>query len=98
MVYYAEKSYDLPQIDLLPVLFYAVICAGGVYSAASANATVPELARQVHQGGANVIVCSEDARDVATGAAKECGIPLDSVLVLESCSRSLTSVQGGISC
>lgn len=83
---------------LLPVLFYAVICAGGVYSAANASATVPELVQQVRQGGAHLIACSEDARDVAVETAKECGIPLDRVLVLESRSRSLRSVQGSISC
>jgi 4-coumarate--CoA ligase len=82
----------------LPVLFYAVICAGGVYSAANTSATVPELARQVKQGGANLIACSEDTKDVAIGAAKECGVPLDHVLLLDSRSRSLTSVRDGISC
>lgn len=83
---------------LLPVLFYAVICAGGVYSAANTSATVPELVRQVQQGGANLIACSEDTRDIAIETAKKCGVPLDRVLVLESRSRSLRSVQGGISC
>jgi len=83
---------------LLPVLFYAVICAGGVYSAANTSSTVSELARQVKQGGANLIACSEDTKEVAIGAAKECGVPLDHVLVLDSRSRSLTSVRDGISC
>jgi 4-coumarate--CoA ligase len=83
---------------LLPVLFYAVICAGGVYSAANTSATVPELARQVKQGGANLIACSEDTKDVVTGAALDCGVPLDRVLVLESRSRTLSSVQSGINC
>jgi 4-coumarate--CoA ligase len=82
---------------LLPVLFYPVTCAGGVYSPANASATVPELARQVKQGSANLIACSEDTKDIAIGAAKECGVPLDHVLVLESRSRSLTSVRDGIS-
>jgi 4-coumarate--CoA ligase len=83
---------------LLPVLFYAVICAGGVYSAANTSATVPELARQVKQGGADLIACSEDTKDVAIAAAKVCGVSLDRVLVLESRPRSLKSVQGGLSC
>ena len=83
---------------LLPVLFYAVVCAGGVYSAANTSATVPELARQIRQGQANLIACSEDTKDVAVGAAKECGVPLDRVLVLESRSRTIRSVHSGISC
>ncbi|KFY93207.1 hypothetical protein V500_03820 [Pseudogymnoascus sp. VKM F-4518 (FW-2643)] len=36
---------------LLPVLFYGVVAAGGVYSAASSSFTTPELARQITQGG-----------------------------------------------
>ena len=83
---------------LLPVLFYAVICAGGVYSAANTSATVPELARQVKQGESNLIVCSEDTKAVAIEAAKDCGVSLDRILVLESSSRTLSSVQRGIDC
>ena len=83
---------------LLPVLFYAVICAGGVYSAANTSATVPELARQVKQGESNLIVCSQDTKAVAVEAAKDCGVSLDRVLVLESSPRTLSSVQGSINC
>jgi acyl-coenzyme A synthetase/AMP-(fatty) acid ligase len=69
---------------LLPCLFYGVIAAGGVYSAASSSFTAAELARQVKQGEANLICCSRDVEDVAREAAKECGLPIDRVLVLES--------------
>lgn len=69
---------------LLSNVFYGVMAAGGVFSAASSAFTPAELARQVRQGKANVIVCSEDCRDVAVKAARECGVPLERVLVLES--------------
>ncbi len=83
---------------LLPVVFYAVICAGGVYSAANTSATKAELARQIKQGQANLIVCSEDTKDVAIAAATECGIPLDRVLVLRSDPRSFKSIKGDVDC
>ncbi|OBT58401.1 hypothetical protein VE04_00778 [Pseudogymnoascus sp. 24MN13] len=69
---------------LLPVFFYGVVAAGGVYSAASSSFTTPELARQITQGGSNLLVCSPDTQDVAVAAAKQCGIPLNRVLCLKS--------------
>lgn len=69
---------------LLPTIFYGVIAAGGVYSAASSAYLPLELARQIKQGESNLIVCSADCKDVAVKAARECGIPLDRVLELES--------------
>ena len=83
---------------LLPVLFWAVICAGGVYSAANTSFTVLELARQIKQGQGNLIACSEDTKDVAIAAAKECGISLDRVLLLTSDPRGLRSVEGNVDC
>ena len=73
---------------LLPSLFHGVICAGGVYSAASASFTTPELARQINQGSSKLIICSPDAEEVAKHAAKECGVSNSRVLVLESYAGS----------
>jgi 4-coumarate--CoA ligase len=84
---------------LLPTLFYATICAGGVFSSASASFTAAELARQIRQGQSTLIACSVDTKDVAIAAAKDCGIPLDRVLLLESSpERSLKDVKDGKSC
>lgn len=69
---------------LLPVVFYAVIAAGGVYSAASSSFTSPELARQVKQGESRLIITSIDCKETAMKAARDCGIPPNRVLVLES--------------
>lgn len=80
---------------LLPLLFYGVIAAGGVYSAASASFTSPELARQIKQGGSKLVFCSEDAKEVACTAAKECGLGLDRVVVVSSSPEwSMKSVAG----
>ena len=83
---------------MLPTVFYATICAGGVYSAASASSTAAELARQVRQGESNLIICSADAKEVAVTAAKDCGVPLERVMVLESSPRVLNSIGSGRSC
>ncbi|KAF1943014.1 4-coumarate-CoA ligase [Clathrospora elynae] len=84
---------------LLPTLFYAVAAAGGVYSAASTTSTASELARQIRDGPAKLLVCSHDFRGVAVEAAQSCGLPLRNVLVLESCPElSLESVTGEWKC
>jgi 4-coumarate--CoA ligase len=85
---------------LLPTVLFGVIAAGGVYSAASANFTAPELGRQVKQGSSNLIFCSEDAKDVAIKAAKECGVPLSRVLVInsEKGGWSMKSIEGDKKC
>jgi 4-coumarate--CoA ligase len=80
---------------LLSNIFYGVIGAGGVFSAASSAFTPMELARQIRQGKSSLVVCSEDCRDVAIKAAQDCGLPLDRVLVLQSMGgvRSLRDVR-----
>ena len=84
---------------IVPSFFYGVICAGGVYSAATSSCTAAELARQVQQGQSNLIACSRDVKDVAVSAAKQCGISLDRVLVIESAPEwKITSVEGGQGC
>lgn len=85
---------------LLPCMFYGVIAADGVFSAASASFTAPELARQVKQGEAKLLVCSGDVEEVAKEAAAMCGLSLDRVLVLESNAgkRSLRNLHAGAKC
>ena len=68
----------------LPIAFYGVIAAGGVYSAASSAFTPSELARQVKDGASNLLICSKDVLPVAKAAASASSIPLSRLLVLES--------------
>jgi len=83
---------------LLPVAFYGTIAAGGIFSCASHSFTASELARQIKQGESTLVICSSDLKDIAVEAAKECGISLDRVLVLDSTygAWSLKSVNGRI--
>ncbi|KAL3487907.1 hypothetical protein BJX62DRAFT_240506 [Aspergillus germanicus] len=69
---------------LLPVVFYAVVAAGGIYSAASTASTPQELTRQVTQSGSDIIVASEDTAQTALDAARRCEIPHERVLILKS--------------
>lgn len=69
---------------MLPVLFYGVIAAGGVYSSASFTSTASELAAQIKRAKSNIVLASEDCFDVAIAAAKDCGISLSRVLILQS--------------
>ena len=80
---------------MVPAAFYGVIAAGGVYSAASPSSTVAELARQINVGMSRLVVCGSEHKEVAMQAAKQCDLPLDRVLVLDSSpSWSLTSSDG----
>lgn len=81
---------------LLPALFYGIIAAGGVYSAASPSSTVSELARQISLGKSNVVVCGSEHVDVVTKAAAQCNIPRRNILVLDSAPWSLRSLEGGV--
>ncbi|KAF2103895.1 4-coumarate-CoA ligase [Rhizodiscina lignyota] len=69
---------------LIPAVFFGIICAGGVVSSASHSFTPAELARQIKQGGSNLLVTSPDLRHVAFEAAKQCDLPMSRVLVIQS--------------
>src|ERR1700709_2539813 len=82
---------------LVPAVFFGVTGAGGVFSAASHSFTSQELARQIKQGNSNLIVCSEDLKHIAVGAAQICGIPLSRVIVFGSTPPwKLQSVDGNV--
>ncbi|KAL4875507.1 hypothetical protein BJY04DRAFT_201889 [Aspergillus karnatakaensis] len=69
---------------LLPAVFYGVVAAGGVWSAASSTATAPELERQIRQGGSRLIISGPESKDVVLKAAKAAGVPDNHVLILRS--------------
>ncbi|KAL4972718.1 hypothetical protein BDW66DRAFT_162680 [Aspergillus desertorum] len=82
---------------LLPSVFYGVIAAGGVWSAASSTATSLELERQIRQGNSRLLIAGAECRDVVLKAAKAAGIPENRVLVLRSAGheRVLQNVATG---
>ncbi|KAK5085115.1 hypothetical protein LTR70_008069 [Exophiala xenobiotica] len=82
---------------MVPAVFYGVVAAGGIYSAASPSSTVAELARQITIGKSNLVICSSEHKDIVYQAVKQCNIPLSHVLILESHpEHSLKSWDGSI--
>ncbi|KAI1851308.1 hypothetical protein JX266_003383 [Neoarthrinium moseri] len=81
---------------ILSGVFFGILGAGGVYSAASPSSTVSELARQIKLGKSNLVVCDRDHVDVVSKAAAQCKLPERNILVLESSPWSLKSLDGSI--
>ncbi|KAJ7647311.1 hypothetical protein FB45DRAFT_893024 [Roridomyces roridus] len=69
---------------MLPILFYAVIAAGGVASQASASFKPEELARQIQQGSAKLCISCPATKPLLVAAAQLSGVPDDRCLVLDS--------------
>ena len=65
-------------------MFYSTVGAGGVFSGASSAFTIGELVRQVKDADAKVLLCSEEFEQRTVQAAKQCSIPLDRVLIIDS--------------
>lgn len=83
----------------LGCVFYAVLAAEGIYSAASPSSTASDLTRQIRDGPSSVVICSEDVKDVALRGALNAGISAKNVLVLTSYPEiQLKSVDGTIEC
>lgn len=83
----------------LACLFFGVIAAEGVYSAASPGATVEELVRQMQDGPAKVVVCSADVKYLAEAAADIVGLPKRNILIFESTPEiKLESFDGSVRC
>ncbi|KAI3332367.1 acetyl-CoA synthetase-like protein [Xylariaceae sp. AK1471] len=66
---------------MIPVMFYAAITAGGIFSSTSPTATPDEFAYQLRQTDAKVIVCTADVKETALAAAKKVGLAPRNVLV-----------------
>ncbi|KAL6887976.1 hypothetical protein GGI43DRAFT_425882 [Trichoderma evansii] len=113
IAYFLRHQYgvgkDSPEKDIvvtistgqsaLGCVFYAVLAAEGIYSAASPNSTASDLTRQIQDGPSSVVICSEDLKDVALSGALNAGIPAKNVLVLTSYPEiQLKSVDGTIEC
>ncbi|KAK8054072.1 4-coumarate-CoA ligase 2a [Apiospora saccharicola] len=94
---------------LLPAVFYGVIAAGGVFSAASPSSTGTVSAsyysclppsgnrsKWISQAKSGLVICGSEHIDVATKAAAQCNLTARNVSVLDSTSRSLHSVVGKV--
>ncbi|KAF4551519.1 AMP-binding enzyme-like protein 24 [Elsinoe fawcettii] len=66
---------------MVPLLFYGVIAADGIFSAVSAASTDKELTGLLNGAGCSLLVCNEATKDVAVKAADAAGLPKDRVVV-----------------
>ncbi|KAK5993051.1 Putative acyl-coenzyme A synthetase [Cladobotryum mycophilum] len=83
----------------LATIFYGVIAADGIYSAAAPAATESDLTRQIKDGPGQVIVCSKDRKELAVNSARAAGLPARNVLILESYPEiKLYSADGTVVC
>jgi 4-coumarate--CoA ligase len=80
----------------VPAIFHGIIAAGGVFSSASHSFTPHELARQIKQGQSNLVICSEDMKNIAVEAASICGIPSGRVLIMGSAPPWTLQSQDGL--
>lgn len=82
----------------LPFLFYGILGAGGVYSAASTFLNAEQLAGQIEDGPCKILVCSEDVQETALEAAENAGLPKRNVLILGTAPTvSLVALDGSTS-
>lgn len=83
----------------LPCVFWAVIAAEGIYSAASAAATPADIARQIGDGPGKLLICTDDLRELGIASAKIAGLSERNVLLLRSYpSVQLCSASGEVAC
>ncbi|KAF1816440.1 4-coumarate-CoA ligase-like protein [Eremomyces bilateralis CBS 781.70] len=78
----------------LPAIFWAIVAADGVFSAASAASTAGELAKLIEQAGSKLLIVTPDLKEIIVKAAKLAGIGTDRILVLDGPEKCLRTFQG----
>ncbi|KAL4804327.1 putative AMP-binding enzyme [Aspergillus unguis] len=68
---------------LYPSIFMGTVMAGCVFSGANPTYVPRELAYQLQDSGATILICAEDCLDKGLQAAEIAGLPLDRVFVLD---------------
>ncbi|KAI1265733.1 acetyl-CoA synthetase-like protein [Xylariaceae sp. FL1019] len=68
---------------MLPVLFYGTIAAGGIFSSTSPTATADEVAYQLRQTEAKVVVCRPETKVTALAAARKVDFAPRNVLIFD---------------
>lgn len=83
----------------LACLFYGVVAADGIYSAASTMSTPSDLVRQFRDGPGRLLICSEDMQELVKSAARTLELPEKNILVLRSCPEiTLQTMDGSLKC
>ena len=74
----------IPGSPFAPVFFYGLVAAGGVFSGASMEYQVSELACQIQDANPTLLVCAPECETRVVQAAKKCGIAADRILIIDS--------------
>lgn len=64
-----------------PVVFMGTLCAGGIFTGANPTFTPRELAHQLSDSGASVLICSDASIDTGIEAAKQANLDPSRVFV-----------------
>jgi 4-coumarate--CoA ligase len=80
---------------VLPIVFYGVAAAGGVFSSVSSSVTAQELARVIKSAPSDLVICSPETQDVAIQAAKVSGVPPERVLLVDARKVALREIISG---
>ncbi|KAK4222901.1 hypothetical protein QBC38DRAFT_65862 [Podospora fimiseda] len=75
---------------LVPVLFFAAIAAGGIYSSSNPSSTPTELLFQLKLSKASILLCNHDTKATAIAAANLISLPLSRVLCLDTSPAAST--------
>ncbi|ROT37701.1 AMP-binding enzyme [Sodiomyces alkalinus F11] len=69
-----------------PSIFLGVLMAGAVFTGANPTYVARELAYQLRDSGARIVVTAQDSLSVALDAAAQAGLPADRIFVLDDSS------------
>ena len=65
----------------VPIVFMGVLCAGGIFTGANPTFTSRELAHQLRDSGASILLCADSSTETGVQAAKEAGLDQSRVFV-----------------
>lgn len=68
----------------VPVVFMGTLCAGGIFTGANPTFTPRELAHQLRDSGATVLLCADTSIDTGIEAAKQANLDQSRVFVYNS--------------
>jgi 4-coumarate--CoA ligase len=68
----------------VPVVFMGTLCAGGIFTGANPTFTPRELAHQLKDSGAAILLCSDASINTGVEAAKQANMDLSRVFVYNS--------------
>lgn len=77
-----------------PSVFLGILMAGGIFTGANPTFVARELAYQLRDSGATVLIAAEASLDTALEAAAAAGLPKDRVYIFDSTSNPRGRVPG----